>query len=338
MKSKSKTLLITIITIIVLVIVLALAFLFWHFRATPLAPTPDTPPAETPPSTSITDTTPPTFVDYPEIIHITQGTHDLDLLSGVTATDDSNASVDLTITGDYNPDQLGTYALELIATDSSGNQTTQPLTIVVTTDYVVGGKRVWQGHFTTRKGFAVAIRDGITYIDGILIANKANPVPATYAPGITAETSAAFERLRQAAATDGYTMTIKSGFRSYATQAGLYNYYVNRDGFAAAETYSSRAGYSEHQTGLALDLNWVDNSFASTPEAKWLYDNAYKYGFILRYLEGQEDISGFMYEPWHFRYVGTDLARTLYNNGNWLTLEDYFGIRSVYDETGQANF
>lgn len=325
-----------IIVVIFTTLLAVLALFFWHFRPGPLnQDTPDTPTSTT--SDATADTTPPTFVDYPEIIHITQGTHGLDLLAGITATDDIDEP-HITLQGNYDPDRIGTYQLSLIATDSSSNQTIQPLTIVITSDYVVGGKRVWQGKFTTSKGFPVEIRDGVTYIDHILVANKANPVPADYAPGVTAETNAAYERMRQAAANDGYTLTIKSGFRSYQTQAGLYSYYVNRDGFTAAETYSSRAGYSEHQTGLALDLNWVDNSFAYTTEAKWLNDNAYKYGFILRYLQGKEDLTGFMYEPWHFRYVGTDLAKTLYNNGNWISLEEHFGIRSVYDPQGYANF
>ena len=110
----------------------------------------------------------------------------------------------------------------------------------------------------------------------------------------------------------------------------LYNNYVNRDGVVAADTYSARAGHSEHQSGLAFDVNTINDSFANTEEGKWLNDNCYKYGFILRYPNGKSDETGYQYEPWHFRYVGVELAEKLYNNGNWITVEDYFGITSRY--------
>ena len=102
------------------------------------------------------------------------------------------------------------------------------------------------------------------------------------------------------------------------------------DGKALADTYSARPGHSEHQSGLAIDINMADSAFDSSPEAKWLNDNAYKYGFILRYPKGKDNITGYMYESWHFRYVGTELANKLYNDGNWITLEEYFGIDSKY--------
>ena len=96
------------------------------------------------------------------------------------------------------------------------------------------------------------------------------------------------------------------------------------DGKEKADTYSSRAGYSDHQTGLTIDLNTVNISFAGTNESNWLKDNCWKYGFIIRYPEGKDSITGYTYEPWHIRYVGKELAKTLYNNGNWLSLEEYF--------------
>lgn len=176
--------------------------------------------------------------------------------------------------------------------------------------------------------------DGVTYIDGILIVNKSYPLPANYGNDITPEAQAAFETMRQAASTDGINLTIVSGFRSYDTQKWLYQSYVDRDGnTASADRYSARAGYSEHQSGLAMDLNWVDTDFAYTPAGEWLHHNAWKYGFILRYPEGSEDLAGFIYEPWHFRYIGnTTLAEQLYNGGNWITLEEHFGIVSKYAE------
>ena len=135
--------------------------------------------------------------------------------------------------------------------------------------------------------------------------------------------------MRKAALEDGIELKVVSGFRSYDIQNGLYNRYVARDGKAAADTYSARPGHSEHQTGLAADLNSVDNNFGDTKEGKWLNDNCYKYGFILRYPKGKEEYTGYMYESWHFRYVG-DIAKELYNNGSWLSLEEYLGITSKY--------
>ena len=114
------------------------------------------------------------------------------------------------------------------------------------------------------------------------------------------------------------------------SQKYLYNSYVSRDGKEEADTYSARPGHSEHQTGLAFDLNSIDISFADTDEGKWVVDNCYKYGFIIRYPEGKDNITGYIYEPWHLRYVGVDLATKLYNQGDWITLEEYYGIDSKY--------
>ena len=132
------------------------------------------------------------------------------------------------------------------------------------------------------------------------------------------------------AASQGISLSIISGFRSYSRQSTLYNNYVNRDGKAAADTYSARAGHSEHQTGLAADINSLYQSFIDTPEGKWLNNNCHKYGFIIRYPKGKESITGYIYEPWHIRYVGVDIATSLYNGGNWISLEEYLGITSKY--------
>lgn len=139
-----------------------------------------------------------------------------------------------------------------------------------------------------------------------------------------------------AAATDGINIYCQSGFRSFETQQRLYNNYSKRDGAQAADIYSARPGHSEHQSGLACDLCSKDNSacinsdFDDSNEAKWLSNNAYKFGLILRYPEGKTNETGYKFESWHYRYVGTELATKLYNNGNWITLEDYFGITSEY--------
>ena len=128
----------------------------------------------------------------------------------------------------------------------------------------------------------------------------------------------------------GLNLWIQSGYRSYTLQQKLYNNYVSRDGVEAADRYSARPGHSEHQTGFAFDLNTITDSFQYTDEGKWVNENAYKYGFILRYPKGKEFITGYKYESWHLRYVGKDLATILYNNGNWITLEEYYNLTSTY--------
>lgn len=169
-----------------------------------------------------------------------------------------------------------------------------------------------------------------TYIQGILIANKSFALPANYAPGVQQEATDGFETMRKAAQAEGISLWIRSGYRSYDYQKQLYNNYVARDGKAAADTYSARPGNSEHQTGLAFDLNSLETSFGETAEGKWLAANAHKYGFIIRYPKGKQNITGYIYEPWHVRYLGVDVATKVYNSG--LCLEEYLGIDSKYSE------
>ncbi len=178
--------------------------------------------------------------------------------------------------------------------------------------------------------------DGITYYDGVLIANKSYSLPSSYNPGsLTNDTNTAFQSLVQGAANDGISIYLSSGFRSYETQEQIYNNYVYNYGQATADTFSARPGYSEHQTGMAIDVNIIDDSFAGTPEAIWLEEHCTEYGFIIRYPKGKQDITGYKYEPWHIRYVGKDVAQAIKNHGAaigdpYITLEEYFGIDSRY--------
>lgn len=170
----------------------------------------------------------------------------------------------------------------------------------------------------------------LTYIDGILIANKTYALPADYAPGVNSEAETAFYEMQAAAYELGLNLYISSGYRSYDYQAGLYQRYVERSGKAEADRYSARPGHSEHQTGLAFDLNTISNEFKDTDEGKWVAENCHKYGFIVRYPEDKESVTGYMYEPWHIRYLGVDTATSVYESG--LCLEEYLGITSEYDE------
>lgn len=184
-----------------------------------------------------------------------------------------------------------------------------------------------------------------------VIVNKLRPLsPVTYTPklvvpniplrgNITSDEkhvnvvmAPALEKMVAAASSQGITINLQSGYRSYQFQSNLYNSYVARDGKADADTYSARPGHSEHQTGLAADLGGVtnpacnvDQCFANTVEGKWLAANAYKYGFVLRYVKGGENITGYEYEPWHFRYVGQSLSTEMHKQGI-TTLEQFFGL------------
>ena len=182
----------------------------------------------------------------------------------------------------------------------------------------------------TDKYYKIYNINGFTYIDGLLIANKTYALPADYAPGINDEARTAFYEMQDAAAADGYDIFVMSAFRDYELQTKLYNNYVARDGKEAADLYSARPGHSEHQTGLAYDVNSLEYSFGDTAEGIWLAENCHLYGFIIRYPQGKEEITGYNYEPWHIRYLGVETATAVYESG--LTLEEYLGITSEYAE------
>ena len=177
-------------------------------------------------------------------------------------------------------------------------------------------------------GEGIEVINGITYVQGIMIANKTYALPSDYNPGVSSEAYNALIEMEYAAANEGITLFLNSGFRSYSDQYVIYNRYVSWDGKAEADRYSARPGHSEHQTGYAFDLNSFEESFGETPEGIWLAENCHKYGFIIRYPKGKEHITGYMYEPWHVRYLGVDIATSVYECG--LTLEEYLGITSVY--------
>ena len=132
----------------------------------------------------------------------------------------------------------------------------------------------------------------------------------------------AFMEMSDAASLDNIIIKNASAYRSYKYQVNLYDKYVERDGKKAADTYSTRPGFSEHQTGLSTNINEIDSSFENTDAFKWLDKNAYKYGFILRFPRDKEDITGYSYESWHFRYVGKDVAKRIKDED--LTLEEYY--------------
>ena len=140
----------------------------------------------------------------------------------------------------------------------------------------------------------------------------------------------AFEELSEAAAKENYTVLAMSSYRSYQYQYNLYNRYVSTDGVEAADTYSARPGYSEHQTGLAVDVynGKIDfTNFENTKEYNWMQDNAYKFGFILRFPKDKVLETGYQYESWHYRYVGKEIAKYIHDNN--LCFEEYYATHLI---------
>ena len=151
-------------------------------------------------------------------------------------------------------------------------------------------------------------------------------IDSKYASGtqkLRKEAQIKFEEMANDIAKENLKIYAGSTYRSYTYQKGLYDRYVKKDGFAAAETYSARSGYSEHQLGLAVDIvndKW-DYLSENDKEYDYLVKNSYKYGFILRYPRGSEYVTGYMFEDWHFRYLGIELATKVFNSG--LTYDEY---------------
>ncbi|MEA0552669.1 M15 family metallopeptidase [Lysinibacillus irui] len=171
-----------------------------------------------------------------------------------------------------------------------------------------------------------------TYIKGVLLANKIYPLPSTFAPEENPEARQALNQMLAAAKQQGFDLVAFSGYRSFEYQTTLYENYVKRDGQAAADRYSARPGYSEHQTGLAFDIGergkedlWLTEEFGETPAGQWLFAHAQDYGFILRFPQNKENITGYMYESWHYRYVGKDIAKEIAKQN--ITLEEYLGVK-----------
>ncbi len=166
-----------------------------------------------------------------------------------------------------------------------------------------------------------------TYINGILLVNKDYGLPPTFGNGDDLTALAKLQQLQRDAQAQGINISNSySGYRSYQYQTQLYNNYVNLHGEEEANTFSAKPGFSEHQTGLTFDLKDFNGQLVEDPiTSQWIKDNCAKYGFIVRYPEGKEDITGYIYEPWHLRYVGEEIANQIMNNNT--TLEQYLGVK-----------
>lgn len=143
----------------------------------------------------------------------------------------------------------------------------------------------------------------------------------------------ALKYLFEAAAAEGLTLHSRSGYRSYQTQVQLFNNYVASHGEVEANKFSSRPGHSEHQTGLSMDITsenidfQLTEAFGDTKEGQWVAQNAHRFGFIIRYPKGKTSVTGYIYEPWHIRYLGEELATAIYESG--LTYEEFLAKHDV---------
>jgi zinc D-Ala-D-Ala carboxypeptidase len=172
-----------------------------------------------------------------------------------------------------------------------------------------------------------------------VVADKARPLtPLDYAPvdlvpigghELRAEAARAMRDMFAAAAAEGLTLNVQSAYRSYDYQVNTFRNQVARFGQAQAEIQVARPGYSEHQTGLAADLGGggcdIESCFAGTAEGRWVAANGPRFGYVVRYPDGQQGVTGFKYEPWHVRYVGVALATEMQRTGV-PTLEQFFGL------------
>ena len=242
---------------------------------------------------------------------------------------DKNGQDDLTW---YHADKQsdGSYKVHVDKASHKGDAGTYAVHLY----YMLDGKRTYitettatvpESHITgklTNNGSYYSVRGKY---DDIIIVNKKHGLSKDYNPGENPTAKAAFVRLRDDMINQGLNVGRSySGFRSYDYQKTLYDNYVSRDGQAAADRYSARPGFSEHQTGLVFDLTDKSGNLLEDARAsQWLKDNAHNYGFIVRFQAGKEASTGYMPEAWHIRYVGKE-AKDIHDSG--LSLEEYFGI------------
>ncbi|WP_298594559.1 M15 family metallopeptidase [uncultured Rothia sp.] len=156
-----------------------------------------------------------------------------------------------------------------------------------------------------------------------------------YGHQLRAEAAKAADTMIDAAATDGVTLLVSSAYRSYAVQQQTYQYWVSMNGQQVADQLSARPGYSEHQTGLAIDFASpegcrLEECYRDTLAGQWLAKNAPRYGYILRFPDGRQSVTGYRFEPWHYRYVGVQTAQEYVSSGA-KTFEEFIGTGAAPD-------
>lgn len=271
---------------------------------------------------TVVDTEAP-IIGAEDNITVIAGT-EVDIISQGRITDNSGETPSIKTSGSWDIDKPGDYPVELTAQDESGNKIKKEIVISV-----IDANQTGDFSFTTGKGFKANRTSGILYVDGIIVVNKSFNLPRNYEPGFRDEAYYAFYEMVEQAEEEDISIWAISDYRSWEGQRLLYEEYKEKEP-DRVDNLCSRAGHSEHQTGLALDINHMEEGFDGEAEGKWLNDHCWEHGFIIRYPRGKEDVTGYQGEPWHIRYVGKELASKLYNNGDWITIEEYFGLPSVY--------
>ena len=186
------------------------------------------------------------------------------------------------------------------------------------------------------KEFYTDINEVNPNIDKLVLVNKYNKLPDNYEASdlitLDSKYSSNGQKVKNEiyinlvnmfndAKENGLSMKVVSGYRTHKLQNTLFTNSTKRNGLEHALLYSAKPGHSEHQTGYAIDINTVQDSFANTKEYEYLINNSYKYGFIERYPKGKEYITGYGYEPWHYRYVGIEAANIIHEKN--ITFEEY---------------
>ncbi len=260
----------------------------------------------------VEDTTPPEFTDFKEEIILNYDDNSYDFNNDFKAHDLSDFKI-IFDTQNINYKSPGSYILKITLIDEYENKTEKESVIIIKEkENIDNNENVIENKF-------------LKYVDGILIVNKKYGLPETYDPKENSEAKTKLMELINDMKKLGYDVSNSySGYRTYEYQRKLYLGYVNVYGQEETDTFSARPGHSEHQTGLSFDLLHSNGTLLEKEnEINWLKDNAYKYGFIIRYPKGKEDITGYNYEPWHIRYIGNK-SKDIYESG--LTLEEYLNV------------
>lgn len=268
---------------------------------------------------------------------VIEGVKDIEIFVGselnldhIAVSDPVDGELEYAIEGIYDTDKAGEYDLEVVTEDKNGLSTREDFKLVVKEKPVVK-VLVINKPSTNTPSNNVSNEVKATYVGGHIFVNKKYGLPASYNPGENKEARSKLNEMIHAMREMGMDIhTDVSGFRTYAYQKQLYDSYVAKDGVALADTYSARPGHSDHQTGLTFDLKHKNGQLMgkadhikAAAEIEWVAQNAHKYGFIVRYPKEKDSITGYMYEPWHLRYLGSD-ASAVYSSG--LTMEEYFNM------------
>ena len=180
--------------------------------------------------------------------------------------------------------------------------------------------------FITGNGKKMKRENGAFMVDGLPVINNVLKVSETFDPGESHEAKKAMDKMIAGAKKEGIHLEIVGGYRNWSQQKSGYESYFKLVGEKTAERYWAKAGSGDSQSGQSYDLNYMQPQLIDTAAGKWLDQNCYKYGFVIRFPKGEEEMTGFAYQPWHVRYVGDKLAAKLYNQGAWISIERYLGL------------